>query len=301
VILDLASLYGMWENLLTAVERGTQVQHSTIGDSIGEKETGAVNITSNLGSQSPLQGISEAPNPSAAAPAVSEASCGASSPSPSTAAPQVAALATAIGIGIGTGAARQPGMAMQLPLLAAEATDSKDPSLEGDSKSNVPSKSKEPKYTRKPTWNPVIDPTVNPDMSLFWRLATPLEVGMEVKAVYNARPKPVPEGCGKWCNHSYLAKITSLSPNAIPPVVSVLFLADQVEEHNVLYTSLQARFIKAGPEPAPAPAPGAKKRVPAAKKKARTVAAPAASGATEEPYDSSDAEGAHQTATAATH
>jgi hypothetical protein len=80
---------------------------------------------------------------------------------------------------------------------------------------------------------------------------------MQVKAVYNAPPKPCPPHWKKWAGKSYLGVITSISPNAVPPVVGVLFVADNILENDVLYSSLQAHFVRptSAPTAAPAEAP----------------------------------------------
>ena len=104
----------------------------------------------------------------------------------------------------------------------------------------------------KPTWNPVVASDGDPSLTHI-----PLEVGMSVKAVYNAPPKPCPPHWKKWAGKSYLGVIKSISPNAVPPVVSVLFVEDNIVEDDVLYSSLQARFVRptSAPTAAPAEAP----------------------------------------------
>jgi hypothetical protein len=95
----------------------------------------------------------------------------------------------------------------------------------------------------KPTWNLVSmeGPTGEPDSTL---THIPLEVGLKVKALYNAPPKPVPLGCARYANRWYKAVITSVNAKAVPPVVTVKYVEDEATEENVLYTSLQAHFTK---------------------------------------------------------
>ena len=125
-------------------------------------------------------------------------------------------------------------------------------------------KKAEPKTKVKPTWNHVVPvdgdgkPLVGEDGKPKYSNLThvPLVIGLEVKAKYNAAPKPS-TGCAQWANSWYKAAITSVTPTAVPPVVSVKFTDDNVLEDDVLYSSLKAYFPKptGPPTAAPAPAP----------------------------------------------
>ena len=125
-------------------------------------------------------------------------------------------------------------------------------------------KKAEPKTKVKPTWNHVVPvdgdgkPLVGEDGKPKYSNLThvPLVIGLEVKAKYYAAPKPS-TGCAQWANSWYKAAITSVTPTAVPPVVSVKFTDDNVLEDDVLYSSLKAYFPKptGPPTAASAPAP----------------------------------------------
>ena len=152
--------------------------------------------------------------------------------------------------------------------VAEAATASATPSSNSTKQPAKPKKAatscSKPTPKVKPTWNHVVpvdgdgSPLVGDDGKPKYSNSThvPLVIGLEVKAKYMAAPKPS-KGCTQWANSWYKAAITSVTPTAVPPVVSVKFTDDDVLEDDVLYSSLKAYFPKptGPPTAAPAPAP----------------------------------------------